>query len=516
MKKKDETKEIYFVQESAFWSKIQDVMQNAVVQIVAQIGRFDWRQPYKIEELYESYGSGFIMNDQGYVITSMHVIHNAKYVWVYVPAIGRKQLDAQVISICPDRDIALLKINSDGLDIVLKKMGKVPIVTIGNSDEVQRSDNVLVLGYPLGKHHLKSATGIVAGREFLFGTTLLQITAPINPGNSGGPIFNIMGHVIGIAMAVEASAYDIGYAIPINELLVIIEDMLTNNIVRKIMFGARFINAADEKIQLLGNPYPAGWYMVTVFKGTLLDEAGVRNGDMLYEFDGYAIDSFGEAVVPWSVDKVSVFDLISRVKYGDNVKLVIYRNGERKDIKIKAKILNPFAVRERFPGYERIEYELIGGMGVMELARNHIEELIEDSPELLRYYHPEYCLEPALVITTILPGSYARTLRTLKPGDIIKQVNGVAVATLADFRKALRKSLSNGLLSIVVDTDILVVFSLQKIIADEQRLSEAFVYPISSLIKKLQWPLQRKSTKNVKTIKKVKKAQRGKNKKTIR
>src|SRR5690606_18853622 len=101
-------------------------------------------------------------------------------------------------------------------------------------------------------------------------------------------------------------------------------------------------------------------------------------------------------------------------------------------------------------------------------------------------YHPEYCIEPVLVIATILPGSYTRTLRTLKPGDIIKKVNGITVATLSDFRKAVRKSLSDGLLSIVVETSILVVFSLQKILADEQRLSEAFVYPISPFVKQLQ------------------------------
>src|SRR5690606_2884309 len=137
-------------------------------------------------------------------------------------------------------------------------------------------------------------------------------------------------------------------------------------------------------------------------------------------------------------------DLLSRVRYGDTISLVIYRKGERKDFTIKARALDAFAVRERFPGYETIDYELIGGMVVMELTRNHIEELAEYSPDLIRYYHPEYCIEPVLVIATILPGSYTRTLRTLKPGDIIKKVNGITVATLSDFRKAVRKSLSDG------------------------------------------------------------------------
>src|SRR5690606_37468764 len=115
---------------------------------------------------------------------------------------------------------------------------------------------------------LKSVTGIVSGLEFMFGTTLLQLTAPVNPGNSGGPVFNLLGDVIGIAMAVASEAHNIGYAAPISELLAIINEMFKNKIVRKVVLGARFINAADEKIKFLGNPHPAGWYIVTVFKGT--------------------------------------------------------------------------------------------------------------------------------------------------------------------------------------------------------------------------------------------------------
>lgn len=511
--KKDEKKEIYLVQESAFWSTIQDVVHDGVVQVVAQVGQFDWCDPYKVDELYENYGSGFIINKHGYVVTNMHVVHNAKYLWIYMPCLGRKKLDAHVVSICPDRDLALLKISNDGLETIHKKISKVPVLMMGDSDGVRRADNVLVLGYPLGKHNLKSTTGIVSGHEFIFGTTLLQITAPINPGNSGGPIFNLMGHVIGITIAVESAAQNIGYVIPINELAIIIDDLIKGNIVRKPRLGARFVDASDEKATLLHNPHPAGWYIATVFKGTLLDKAGALSGDMLYSFNGYEIDAYGETNVPWAVERVSVYDLMSRVRHGDKIKFVLYRNGEKKDITCTAEALDPFAIRARFPGYEKIDYEIIGGMVIMELAQNHIEQLIDESPELVRYYHPEYCLDPVLVITTILPGSYVHALRTLKPGDIIKSVNDVLVATLEDFRKAIRKNTVHGLLSIVVETEILVVLSLHKILQDEKRLSEAFVYPVSSLVKKLQQLIKQKKSTPAQR-KQVKGATRGKNKKT--
>lgn len=505
MNKKKDKREIYLVQESAFWSEIQESVHNAVVQVVAQVGQFDWCEPYRIEDQYENYGSGFLINSQGYIITNLHVIENAKHIWVHVPALGRKQLDAQVISICPDRDLALLRISHNNIRLMKKKMGTIPFLVVGDSDDVQRADNVLVLGYPLGQHHLKSTTGIVSGREFIFGTSLLQVTAPINPGNSGGPLFNIVGHVIGIAVAVVSSAQNVGYAIPINELKIIIKDMYSNSIVRKPFLGARFIDAVDEKATLLHNPSPPGWYIVTVFKGTLLDRAGVLSGDMLYVFNGYQLDPYGETTVPWASDKVSVYDLISRVKIGDTIKLVMYRNGKRKDITITVEALDPFAIRQRFPGYEAIHYEVIGGMVIMELATNHLEELMDSAPELVRFNYPEYRLDPVLIITHILPGSYTHQLRTLKAGDIINTVNGIVVSTLHEWRTAVRKSIETGLLSITTTAHILVVFSLKEILYDEKRLSQAFAYPISEMVKKLQ---------HVVLEKKEKRKQHGKNKKT--
>jgi len=178
--------EVYLVQENFVWSVIQAAAQNAIVQVFAQIGQFDWCEPYRIEAQYESFGSGFLIDDNGYVVTNAHVVESAKYIWIQVPILGRKKLDVEVVSICPDRDIALLKISDSGVADLRALLGSIPFLVLGDSDAVQSADGVLVLGYPLGQYHVKSTTGIVSGQEFVLSSSLLQVTAPINPGNSGG------------------------------------------------------------------------------------------------------------------------------------------------------------------------------------------------------------------------------------------------------------------------------------------------------------------------------------------
>jgi hypothetical protein len=117
---------------------------------------------------------------------------------------------------------------------------------------------------------------------------------------------------------------------------------------------------------------------------------------------------------------------------------------------------------------------------------NHVEELIEDSPALIRFDDPEYRVQPALIITNIAPGSYAHHVGSLMIGNIISEVNGMPVATLQDWSKAIEKSLETGFVAFKTDHDVLTVLLLEKILMDEIKLSEAFAYPVSETVKKLQ------------------------------
>lgn len=481
-----EKAEVYLVQESMVWSVICAAAQNTIVQVFAQIGQFDWCEPYRIEAQYESFGSGFLIDDNGYVVTNAHVVESAKYIWIQVPILGRQKLDVEVVGICPDRDIALLKVSDSGIEMLRQLLGSIPFLLLGDSDVVKNADGVLVLGYPLGQYHVKSTTGIVSGQEFVISSSLLQVTAPINPGNSGGPLLNAQGQVIGIAVAIAASAQNVGYAIPINELKIILDDLRSKKFVRRPYLGVRFVSASDEKAKFLNNPVPCGLYVAQVFTGTIFARAGVQNGDMLYEFDGCAIDAYGEMYVEWLRNKMSIYDLITRIKVGDKIPLVIYRNGERKELTCVIDDEPPFAIRKKFPNYEPVAYDTIAGMVVMELAENHLEVLMEDYPELVQFHQPENRVNSALIITNIVPGSYAYQVESLNPGNIIVAVNDIPVQTLADWEKALEKSVTTGFIALKTDHNVLTVLLLEKILADEIKLSKAFEYPLSETVKRLQ------------------------------
>jgi len=467
------------------WLSIERLAQNAVVQVFAQIGQFNWLEPYKIGEQFENRGTGFFVNEFGYIVTNYHVIHEAKTVWIQIPYLGRQIIKASLVGFCPQMDIALLKISHEGFTEIKEKVGKIPFLALGNSDNVKRTDTVMVLGYPLGHHLIKSTIGVMSGRESTGGISLLQMTAPINPGSSGGPILSSFGSVIGIAVATHMMAHNVGYAIPINELKVIFDDLQKQKLLRKPMLGAIFQNATNDQAKYLGNPEPAGFYVQKVLKDSLMEKEGVLPGDMLYMFNGFSIDAYGEARVQWSDDRVLLRDLISRLSIGELISMVLYRGGQKKEITFTLEVPPVYPIRKVYPGFEDVEYEVVGGMVIMPLTDDHIQLLSGLRPDLFKYVRVENRDEPVLIITHILPGSYAQQLRCLMVGDILQTVNGDEVRTLDDFRVAIKKSIETDFLSIQTVENTLAVFEFRSMLKDEENLSSSFSYPISVSMSKL-------------------------------
>ena len=162
--------------------------RDTVVQVFAQIAELDLMQPYKTPTQYGSRGSGFFINEHGHIITNAHVIDQAHAIWIQIPSLGKRLINVIVVGICPERDIALLRVADEDVDYIRSELGYIPYLVLGDSDKVRRSDEVLALGYPLGQESLKSTTGVISGRE----KNLIQMSAPINPGSSGGPLLNLL------------------------------------------------------------------------------------------------------------------------------------------------------------------------------------------------------------------------------------------------------------------------------------------------------------------------------------
>src|SRR5262249_26829670 len=157
-------------------------------------------------------------------------------------------------------DIALLRVKPAGLELIRSVLGGVPYMTFGDSDSIRRSDEVLALGYPLGQQSLKSTTGVISGHE----QHMIQISAAINPGSSGGPLLNEAGEVIGINAAGITEAQNVGYAIPVNDLKIVLPDLYKTKLLRKPFLGILYNNASEALTEYLGNPQPGGCYIVEV------------------------------------------------------------------------------------------------------------------------------------------------------------------------------------------------------------------------------------------------------------
>ncbi len=470
------------------WLSVQRKVKDTVIQIFAHVTEFNWLEPYKTPDQAEGSGSGFFINANGDIVSNYHVIAQASSVEIQIPSFGLERFDVEIIGVCPERDIALLTLSQEARERIMQRNGGITFLELGDSDSILRSQEVLALGYPLGQTRLKSTLGIVSGRERLGSAGFIQITAPLNPGNSGGPALDTNGTVIGINSRGIMEAQNVGYIIPINEVKSALQDLYKVKLLRKPTLGCLFTAATSELVKFLENPADGGWYIAKVFKGTLLENVGIKEGDMLYEVNGHRIDMYGDINVPWSEDKASLFEFLNRLTVGDTLNFVIYRKGVRKEFSFtfEHKYLPP--IRMIYPEFEKeaTDYEIIGGLVVMQLSLNHVGIMISRIPDLVRYGKIEVQYdEPNIVITHVLPNSQAIKTRVLRPGEIIDEVNGKKVKSLSDFRNAVLASKESRYITIRTSDNYYAVMSVDKVLREENMLAARYFYPKSGLLNQL-------------------------------
>jgi serine protease Do len=463
------------------WSQVQKKATDTVVQVFSETFEFNWIEPYRAPDQREGVGSGFFINNQGEFLTNYHVVSQAPHISIQVPSTGQERFDAEVIGVNPDRDVALCRLTQSALEKLQAEVGVIPFLEFGDSDVVKRGHDTLALGYPLGQEHLKSTQGIISGRErvrLLNNHLCFQITAPINPGNSGGPSLDTQGRVIGVNFAGVMSAQNVGYIIPINDIKIALKDLYKMKLLRKPQLGGLFLASNEELMRYFKNPIGGGYYIAKIFKNSVLEKAGILEGDVITEIDGHKLDYYGETVVNWSEDKVSLSDLLSRKTAGDKVTFVLHRKGQRKVISFNLEPRFSQPIRFIYPEFERecIDYEVLGGLLIMELRVNHIL-IMEGCTQLLKYASPENQYESKLIITHVLPTSAGYKLRKLiGPGTVIDEVNGVKVGTLDELRQALQNSKNTEFITVNAAEKRFVVMSTQSILDNEDRLARTFFY----------------------------------------
>ena len=475
------------VRKTSQWGALQPKIKDAIVQIFSQIAEFNWLQPYQTPGQSIATGTGFFIDDQSHFITNAHVVNQAKAITIQIPSLGKEQFEAEVVGICYYRDLALLKLKADDFARVKESLGKINYLQIGNSDAVHRAEEVMYQGFPLGQQGLKSTVGVVSGRENMLGRQYIQIDAATNPGCSGGPALNLNGEVVGVLNSGIPVAQNVGYIIPANELKVVLKDLYHSSdpLVRRPFLGVFYTASSPELATFLKNPVDGGVYVVDVFKDSVLEMAGILPGDMIYEINGYRIDTYGEISVPWAEDRIALTEYTSYLTIGHDVNLVVYRQGQPRLMNFKFVQSKMLPIRVMYPDYEVIDYEIIGGFVVMELTLNHVILLEKMVDDLVRFKNPKNQSKSRLIITHIFPASAAQRSRVFHPGNIIKEVNQEKVFTLEDFRRALRKGAKNEALTIRTSQGIFAALSMNRILKQEPNLSAIYRYQITPTVQEL-------------------------------
>ncbi len=264
-------------------------------------------------------GSGIVFSEDGYIVTNQHVIDGAQAIKVTLS--DGSEYDASLVGQDEKTDLAVIKINATNLQAA----------EIGDSDELIQGETVLVIGNPLGETLSGSTTqGIVSalGREIEVEGKIMhyiQTDAAINPGNSGGPLVNQSGQVVGVTSAKisSSSTEGLGFAIPINDAVPVIEDLINNGYVS----GRPLIGISGENVTMqtaMIYNMPQGVYVRYVDPESNAYTAGVQPGDIITAIEGTEITTLSE-----------LNNVRDNYNAGDTVTLTVYRNGNTMNIKVK-------------------------------------------------------------------------------------------------------------------------------------------------------------------------------------
>lgn len=361
-------------------------------------GRFfdeSQQHPYKQKSL----GSGFIISDEGYIITNNHVVSEADEIKVKLS--DGREFKGEIKGTDEKLDLALLKISAKD---------HLPVAALGDSDRVEIGEWVMAIGNPFGLSQTVTA-GIISAQGRVIGSgpydDFIQTDASINPGNSGGPLFNAQGEVIGINTAIVAGGQGIGFAIPVNMAKNIIPMLREKGKVTRGWIGVSIQPITPELAQSFGLEGEKGALVAEVVKDGPAEKAGLKSGDIILEFNGRAIHEMNELprmVAATPVDK--------------KVNVKILREGKPVDLSINVERL-----KDGEDGDQAGASQEKLGITVQELSKDLAAKLgIRE--------------QKGVVITDVKPESSAEQTGIAK-GDIIREINGSKINSVGDYEKAV-------------------------------------------------------------------------------
>ncbi len=284
-------------------------------------------------------GSGFVIDDDGRIITNAHVVNGAEDIRVTLSEDG-ETFDAELLGEDPSTDIAVLDIEAPAEEL--------EPISLGDSTDVTVGDAVIAIGNPFGLDHTATA-GIVSGVQREIDSPngfvirdAIQTDAPINPGNSGGPLLDVAGRVIGVNSQIESSSggnVGIGFAVPINTASEVAQQLISDGEVQHAFVGISGGDLTPEIADVLNLDIDQGAIVQSVVPGSPADEAGIEAGDAEVTIDGRPLRAGGDVVVAADGEPItSMSDVIAAVdskQPGDEIELTLLRSGDERDVTVE-------------------------------------------------------------------------------------------------------------------------------------------------------------------------------------
>ena len=386
---------------------------------------FEWRFEGPFDEFFRDFfkdfpkpegktqtlGSGFLISEDGYLITNYHVIKDASA--IVVKLTDKKEYkgdDIKIVGVDPRTDVALLKI---------ERNEKFPHLKLGDSEKARVGDWAIAVGNPyhldgtvtVGVISAKSRTGIALpeGPDF---QSFIQTDAAINPGNSGGPLVNIQGEVIGINTAITSPSggnVGIGFAIPINLAKSVLDDLKTKGKVTRGYLGVYLQEITEDLKTAMKLSSLEGILISEVMQNTPASRAGIKSGDVVIEFDGKKVK-----------DVESFRMQVAQTPVGKKVRMKIIREGNDKIIDLT---MGEFT-DESIAKVER-EEEVLLGLRVVEV----------NDPKAQRF---DLNVKDGIVVIDVEPNSPAEDAG-IQQGDVILAIGKSELKDLKGYRAAIAK-----------------------------------------------------------------------------
>ncbi|MCP3870825.1 MAG: DegQ family serine endoprotease [Gammaproteobacteria bacterium] len=350
-----------------------------------------------------SLGSGFILSDDGYILTAAHVIESADEVIVRLS--DRREFEAEVIGTDKSSDVGLLKIDAENLP---------KVASIGSTDDLEVGEWVLAIGSPFGFDHSATA-GIVSakGRNLPSENYVpfIQTDVAINPGNSGGPLFDLDGEVVGINSQIYSRTggfMGLSFAIPIEMAMNVADQLRTQGRVSRGWLGVYIQDVTRELADSFGMPHPTGALVAKVLPDSPAQAAGLQIGDIVLKYNGNEITNSS---------KLPPLVGISRINRP--AELLILRSGKQKKVKVDIGELP-----DKVTGSPQKTNGIILGMSITDITPQAMRQLDLDSDEG--------------VLVESMRGGPAQAAG-IREGDIIQMINNERIRNVDEFEQQLSK-----------------------------------------------------------------------------